>query len=175
MKSGAGGCETLPTPRESFQLQAKSYAIEHIQTAMTITEHNAVPVSLILNPVFGVALVCKKGDNVHDILFAQQDDFVGLVSHGEPPCGWWVENSLFLSTHILYTIFLILQAGSLIFYGFFCHPATSHSMLYENGMKTDFARHQKKEEELFFSSSSRLSYAFASFLHAFHSSSVDSW
>ena len=79
MKSGAGGCETLPTPRESFQLQAKSYAIEHIQTAMTITEHNAVPVSIVLNPVFGVALVCKKGDNVHDILFAQQDDF---VSHG---------------------------------------------------------------------------------------------
>ena len=79
MKSGAGGCETLPTPRESFQLQAKSYAIEHIQTAMTITEHNAVPVSIVLNPVFGVALVCKKGDNVHDILFAQQDNCVGLV------------------------------------------------------------------------------------------------
>ena len=105
MKSGVGGCETLPTPRESFQLQAKSYAIEHIQTAMTITEHNAVPVSLVLNAVFGVALVCKKGDNVHDILFAQQDDFVGLISHSEPPCGWWVENSLFLSTHILYTVF----------------------------------------------------------------------
>ena len=119
MKSGAGGCETLPTPCESFQLQAKSYAIEHIQTAMTITEHNAVPVSIVLNPVFGVALVCKKGDNVHDILFAQQDDFVGLVSHGEPPCGWWVENSLFLSTHILYTVFSKLQAGPGGFCGFF--------------------------------------------------------
>ena len=79
MKSGVGGCETLPTPCESFMFQTKSYAIEHIQTVMTITEHNAVPVSLVLNAVFGVALVCKKGDNVHDILFAQQDNCVGLV------------------------------------------------------------------------------------------------
>ena len=47
-------------------------------------------------------------------------------------------------------------------------------MLYENGMKMDFRKASKKEEEIFFSSS-RSCYAFASFLHAFHSSSVDSW
>ena len=103
MKSGVGGCETLPTPCESFMFQTKSYAIEHIQTAMTITEHNAVPVSIVLNPVFGVALVCKKGDNVHDILFAQQDDFVGLVIHSEPPllCGGW--RTLFFCQRTYYT------------------------------------------------------------------------
>ena len=106
MKSGVGGCETLPTPCESFMFQTKSYAIEHIQTVMTITEHNAVPVSLVLNAVFGAALVCKKGDNVHDILFAQQDNCVGLVR--SPSALLWLmfklklENSIFRQ-HQYYT------------------------------------------------------------------------
>ena len=120
MKSGVGGCETLPTPCESFMFQTKSYAIEHIQTVMTITEHNAVPVSLVLNAVFGVALVCKKGDNVHDILFAQQDNCVGLVrSHSA--LLWMMfklklENKLYLSsTPILYTTFGKLQVRKAIF------------------------------------------------------------
>lgn len=123
MKSGVGGCETLPTPCESFMFQTKSYAIEHIQTVMTITEHNAVPVSLVLNAVFGVALVCKKGDNVHDILFAQQDNCVGLVrSHSAL---LWLMFKLKLekfylsSTPILYTTFGKLQVRKAIFLNIF--------------------------------------------------------
>ena len=110
MKSGAGGCEALPTPCESFQLQAKSDAIEHIQTVMTITEHNAVPVSIVLNPEDGVALVCKKGENVHDILFAQHDNFVG-ASHSESPCGWWLGGELSFSVNA-HTIHRLLKIAS---------------------------------------------------------------
>ena len=132
MKSGVGGCETLPTPCESFMFQTKSYAIEHIQTVMTITEHNAVPVSLVLNAVFGVALVCKKGDNVHDILFAQQDNCVGLVrSHSA--LLWLMfklklENKLYLSgnTNTIHHIWEIASQEGDFFEHFSIVPEAIH-------------------------------------------------